>query len=282
MPALYAHFRFGEEVVKHLPPPYVEITEKYPEAFALGTQGPDVLCYYKPTQKNETNQRAPWLHDWIGEKFFLKHAKKLLQNAPDGKVEDLLNNNGAFAAYTIGVLCHFTLDATCHLYIDTTASDKLTHGKMESEFDKCILRMDGKPIRGYNTATPILDTNGTREAAAKTMDVDEETISYCIKMMRKINKIFSFKCELVHTVLHFLLKLLKMERQFGDMFLHKKDDPLCEETNRYLVENFHTAIPKGAALIPQYFENMRAWVENGRTENELFRYDFSGIITSEE
>ena len=101
-------------------------------------------------------------------------------------------------------------------------------------------------------------------------------------MMRKINKMFSFKCELVHTVLHFLLKLLKMERQFGDMFLHKKDDPLCEETNRYLVENFHTAIPKGAALIPQYFENMRAWVENGRTENELFRYDFSGIITSEE
>ena len=153
---------------------------------------------------------------------------------------------------------------------------------MESEFDKYIRRMDGKPSRGYNTATPLLDQNGTREATAKTLDVDEKTISLCINTMRKINKLFSYKCELVHCFIHLFLKIAGMERQFGDMFLHKKDDPLCVETNQYLIDNFHSAIPKAAALIPQYFENMRVWVENGRTENELFRYDFSGIITTEE
>ena len=52
MPAIYAHLRFGDEVAKTLPPIYTALIEKYPEAFALGTQGPDILFYHKPFKKN--------------------------------------------------------------------------------------------------------------------------------------------------------------------------------------------------------------------------------------
>ena len=53
MPALYAHLRFGEEVAKTLPTAYTSLIERFPEAFALGTQGPDILFYHKQMKKNQ-------------------------------------------------------------------------------------------------------------------------------------------------------------------------------------------------------------------------------------
>jgi len=282
MPALYAHLRFGEEVVKALPSPYTSLIERFPEAFALGTQGPDILFYHHPMKKNDIRKRGTFLHTFSGNKFFLLQGEKLLKNVSSDKAEDILNENEAFASYLCGFLCHFTLDVACHPYIDENSTEAVTHGKIESEFDKYLLRLDGKPIRGYNTATPILDQNGTKEASAKTLDVADESIAVSIKTMRKINGWFSKKCEAFHGIAHFFLKIAGMERKFGDMFLHKKDDPLCETPNKVLIEKWKDAIPQASALIQQYFDELKAWVVNQKTENELFRYNFSGIITTEE
>lgn len=280
MPALYAHLRFGEEVVEALPPVFGALIQKYPEAFALGTQGPDVLFYHHPMKKNDIRARGTYLHTLSGREFFRGQAEKLLASGGE-ETEAVLERNGAYAAYICGFLCHFTLDVICHPYIDEHSTEAVTHGKIESEFDKTILRLDGKPIRGYNTATPILDRNGTREAVAKALDVPEENISVTIRTMRKINRLFSYPCEAFHSLAHFVLKLAKMERKFGDMFLHKKDDPLCVEPNRVLVERRKSAVPKAAALIEEYFEGLKELAESGAFTNELFRYDFSGINKEE-
>ncbi len=279
MPAIYAHLRFGEEVAKTLPIPFADCIEKYPEPFALGTQGPDILFYHHPMKKNEIRKRGTFLHTLSGNAFFLEQAKKLEAGET---VAEVLKNNGAFAAYLCGFLCHFTLDVSCHPYIDGHSNEAVSHGKIESEFDKHILRLDGKPIRGYNTATPILDQNGTKEAVSKTLDVPAENIAVSIKTMRQINGWFSKKCEPFHWIAHVFLKIAGMERKFGDMFLHKKDDPLCEEPNRDLTEKFYAAIPKAAALIEEFFNNAQALIQNGELENELFRYNFSGILTTED
>ena len=73
-----------------------------------------------------------------------------------------------------------------------------------------------------------------------------------------------------------------MERAFGDMFLHKKDDPLFAPLCDTLKEQFVLGIPKASALIQEFFENLSAFVRDGQLENELFRYNFSGIIHTEE
>ena len=282
MPALYAHLRFGEEVAKLLPAPYKQLIQAYPEAFALGTQGPDVLFYHKPLKTNEIKARGTLLHTWSGEKFFLAQGAKLLANAPDGNAEDILTTNGALAAYTCGFLCHFTLDTSCHPYIDAHSTQAVTHGKIESEFDKHVLRLNNMPTRGYNVATPIADRNGVKEAVAKTVEADESAIALCIETMHKINGMFSKKCEFFHTVIHAILKIVNMDKKFGDMFLHKKDDPLCEETNAELMKRFNSAVLQAAMLIQQYFDNLPAFVESQTIQHELFRYDFSGILKTEE
>jgi hypothetical protein len=276
MPALYAHLRFGEEVAMTLPAAYTALIERFPEAFALGTQGPDILFYHRPMKANDIRARGTFLHTWSGERFFLAQGKKLKSG------EDVLTENGAFAAYLCGFLCHFTLDVLCHPYINAHSCEAVSHGKIESEFDKYVLRADSLPIRGYNTATPILDRNGTREAVAKALDVEETAIARSIKTMRKINGLFSKKCEAFHAFAHAFLKLAKMERKFGDMFLHKQDDPLCVEINQTLMEKFHSAIPQASALIQDYFHNIHAWVESQQSNQPLFRYNFSGIIQTEE
>lgn len=282
MPALHAHLRFGEEVAKTLPGPYTKAIERFPEAFALGTQGPDILFYHKPLKSNGIRKRGTFLHTFSGEEFFLAQGEKLLASAPEGDVEKVLGENGAYAAYICGFLCHFTLDTLCHPYIDANSTEAVSHGKIESEFDKAMLRKDNLPIRGYNVATPILDQNGVKEAVAKALDADEKVIARAIKTMRKINKMFSHKHECRHKFLHALLRLINMEKKFRDMFLHKEDDPLCVETNATLLGKWQDAIPQASALIQEYFENLRVWVDEKRTANNLFRYDFSGIIHTEE
>ena len=282
MPAVYAHIRFGEEVAKNLPMPHTNLIERFPEAFHLGTQGPDILFYYKPLKDNDIRTYGKLLHAHSGEEFFLTLGEKLLNEADTDNEAELLTKNGAFAAYTCGFLCHFTLDVLCHPHVNEKVSEALSHGKIESEFDKFLLRLDGKPIRGYNTATPILDKNGAKAAAAKALDVEENNIGAAIKTMRNINAWFSRKCELSHKFAHTVLKTIHMDKTFGDMFLHKTDDPLCIETNKTLLQKFKDAIPVAAALIPHYFQNLRAWVQNKRCENNLFRHNFSGILKTEE
>jgi pimeloyl-ACP methyl ester carboxylesterase len=87
-----------------------------------------------------------------------------------------------------------------------------------------------------DTATPISDANGTKEASAKAMGVPVENIERSIKTMRKINNMFSCKSELFHGIAHVFLKIAGMERKFGDMFLHKKDDPACADWNDILYQ----------------------------------------------
>ena len=264
MPAIYAHLRFGQEAAKRLEPPLSDVIGKYSEAFLLGTQGPDILFYYKPLKGNDIRRRGTAIHARAGGKVF-------------GELYTLWQEQGgkddALKAYLCGYLCHFTLDVLCHKYIDDNSSDAVSHGKIESEFDKFILRKDGKPIRGYNTAKVIRGENGCIEASALAMGVSEKEIARAIKTIRKINGMFSCKAELFHAIAHAFLKLAKMERKFGDMFLHKKDDPLCQEINEVLYEKWQTGIPIAAAIITEYFS------ENAtRVQNELFRYNFSGII----
>jgi hypothetical protein len=169
------------------------------------------------------------------------------------------------------------LDISCHPYIDEKAYGTFTHGKIESELDKYMLRLDGLPIRGYNTATPLSAENYTVQACADILEVKEEEIQRAIKTIKKINGWFSSKCEPFHALAHVVLKVAGMERKFGDMFLHKKDDPLCVETNQVLVELWKEGIPKAAKLIQDYFENLPSFAQSGALQNELFRCDFGGI-----
>lgn len=289
MPAIYAHDSFGLSVISTLPPSFLDLYEKFPEAFRLGFQGPDILFYHKPLKSNPIKKRGMSLHvETNGEAFFLKMGKRLVENTgkPYPTTEEIFTANGAFSAYMAGFLCHFSLDVATHPTIDAHSVNGLSHGKIESEFDKYTRRKDGVKLRGYNVAKDCAKKgNGCENAVAYALDVDEKSVKKSIKTIRFINKMFVCRAELFHKLAHGVLKLVGLNKgKFGDMFMHKKDDPRCEGLLEDLYEKLVQAVPATAKRIENYFNGLGKTVENGVMEEEIFRCNYSGVkyIVTEE
>ena len=109
MPAIYAHFVFGEKMKKVYSPQLKEKALHSPELFEIGLHGPDILFYYHPLGKNRVNQTGYRMHEQPGGEFFRSAAEKL-KSLPGDEQGDALS-------YLLGFLCHFTLDRSCHPYI---------------------------------------------------------------------------------------------------------------------------------------------------------------------
>jgi len=275
MPAIYAHYSFGERVLSTLPPILSENIRRFKEAFALGTQGPDILFYHHPIKKNPTRKKGSDLHFLSAESFFLRQAKRLLHENLIKVENGTLLPNSAEASYVAGFLCHFVLDVFAHPIVYALQATGISHGKIESEFDKFLLRKDQKPIRGYNAAQFVTKENGTDVACANVLDVSLEEAQLSIKTMRKINGWFSHKCEAFHGLAHVILTLGRMERKFGDMFLHKKDDPRCKECKPLLDDTLESAIPFASTLIKEYFNDLPKIAESG-VLNDFFQNNYTG------
>ena len=278
MPAIFTHVQFGKEVVTTLPPALSALVEKHPESFYLGTQGPDVLFYHRPLKsKNNSARKLGWsMHAEAAEPFFLNGAKLLLEDKANYNSDGTFLPQTAEAAYLLGFLCHFTLDWSCHPFIDEHSVNGLSHGKIESELDKRQYRKLGKPIRGFNAATLFFPTDESRKASAKILGVTEENTLTALKYMRFINGAFSHKCGFVHGFYHLILTLVGQNKKFGDMFIHKKDDPRFEPLWETLNEKFNEAVPRASGIITDFFENIQQHVEKNTLANDIFRYDYSG------
>ncbi|MBQ3221297.1 MAG: zinc dependent phospholipase C family protein [Clostridia bacterium] len=270
MPAIYAHLQFGEAVIKALPPAFFDMKEKYPDAFALGTQGPNLLSFHHPFQNSLVRSLSTRYHNASAEWFFLDAGKRMLKNAK----EDILRDNGAYAAYVCGYLTHFVLDAVCHPYINAEQDEQVTHNKIETEFEKNRLRKAGKPTRGYNPADEIAVREETLHACAEALGIPSEDIALCAKTLRRSAWWFSHKSGFIHAVAHTVLFFTGTERRFGDMFYSKKDDQLCARTNEVLDEKFDIAIEKAKALIENYFSTLPQTVAKGKLD-DFFRYNYS-------
>ncbi|MCD8119270.1 MAG: zinc dependent phospholipase C family protein [Lachnospiraceae bacterium] len=183
MPAIYAHFRLGEDVRKELDGEEAEAVEAYPELFRTGTHGPDILFYYRPLTHNAVSGLGHRMHAEAGSVFFeraaevLKGGRKSASSADklsSGRAADTLRNSmncsAAYSAtkmqecdrmtgeavyyketydlasfaYVCGFLCHFALDVCCHGYIgDYIGSHGVSHAKIESELDRELMVRDG-------------------------------------------------------------------------------------------------------------------------------------------
>ena len=279
MPAIFTHVQFGREVVATLPPMFSDLVAKHPQCFYLGTQGPDLLFYHKPLKsKNNPTRKKGWrLHEIPPEDFFLQGAKLLLEDKENFDNADNFIPQSKEAAYLLGFLCHFTLDYSVHPYIDQHSVGGLSHGKIESELDKHRLKKLGKPARGFNTATLFFPIEESKAASANILSVSEKDTKKALKTMRFINGLFSNKCGLVHGFCHAALSLVGMNKTFGDMFIHKKDNPRCAPLWDTLDALFNEAIARANEVITGFFGNIENSVQNNTLTNDIFRYNYSGL-----
>lgn len=274
MPAIYAHKRFGEMVFDNLDEPLKEAFAPYKECYLLGFEGPDILFYHKPFKSNATKKKGSTLHLISAETFFLSAAKKIsAQTVPDQK-------NTPLAAYVAGFICHFCLDNACHPRIYELEFTGVSHGLIESEFDKFIMKKEGVKVFGNNPARHIKNENGVAQAAAQTLDVQEKEIKRAIKTIRFINGAFVCKSKLIHKIIHAFLKLVKMEAHYGGMLMHHEDAPACTAIMPDLYADLKNAVKNTATLIEEYFQNLETTVQTG-VVNKFFDKNYTGGILNE-
>ncbi len=267
MPAIFTHVQFGNEVASLLPESLKVLTEKHPAAFYLGTQGPDILFYHKPAKKKLKNpyRKQGWdMHKQKAAPFFERAAKKLAENSADEQ-----------KAYILGFLCHYNLDRRCHPFIDEHTANGLSHGKIEAELDKYFLRKTGYSARGFNAATLFYPLGESSASSAAMLDVPEKNMRIAIRSMRKINKLFSHKNELVHGFCHAALSLVGMNKSFGEMFLYKKDDERSAPLLPALAALFDEAIPVAVEKITYFFDHLDE-IAKGGLQDEFYRLNYSG------
>lgn len=129
MPANYAHYRFGKQVLPNLPADVRQCIQRFRRMYDLGLFGPDFFFYYFPFLKTETRALGGVFHRQSGQEFFTGACKAA--------------GSEAARAYLYGLLGHYCLDSVCHPYINQLSQiEEAKHVPLESEFERLLLVMD--------------------------------------------------------------------------------------------------------------------------------------------
>lgn len=132
MPASYAHYRFGKQLLPKLPKHVRQTIQHFRRMYDLGLQGPDFFFYYNPFIRTATGQLGETFHQQSGQEFF-PHACKAASSE-------------AAEAYLYGLLAHYCLDSICHPFINQLVTiGEAEHVALESEFDRFLLVRDQEP-----------------------------------------------------------------------------------------------------------------------------------------
>lgn len=262
MPAIYAHDRFGIKVREALNKDLSEIASRYDSAYREGLQGPDIFFFYHPWMKNRVQQYGTHLHEADAAPFF-RHALSVIRK---------YGRDSSQYAYLLGFICHFTLDSECHPYItEQIEHSGVAHLEIEAEFEKYLLRKDGKDPVGFRSANLVYTDADTAEAIAPFFpSASQKIVQASLRGMCFVKKLFRAPCPLKQGVLNAIMKLAGVYHEMNGLMNQRRDNPLCEESNRELQTRFDAAILLAVSLQEQFDECLRT----GQKLPQRFRRNF--------
>lgn len=262
MPATYAHYRFGKDVLKALPGKYRRVLLKEEDLFNIGLHGPDLLFYYKPFSHHALHAEGGRMHRLTGKEFFAAAGKIYLERG--SRREDF--------AYLCGFLCHFALDRACHGYVNAlSARGEVSHEEIESEFDRILLEEDGlNPVR-TNLAAHIHASRRAAEVIAPYFPGASETeILEGIRSLAGFNLLLTLPGLIGYRLVDRVLRLLPSYDFIHGHMINLDPDPLCEESNVELRKRYEDAITDACFLIRRFLPALR-----GKKEwPAMLDYDF--------
>lgn len=142
MPANYAHYRFGNEMLSTLSADTRRSIQRFRSLYDMGLHGPDIFFFYNILMDNPVNALGKKFHRMRGQDFFSAVCRRIRLSPSEGA-----------QAYLYGLLTHYCLDSVCHPFVtDHSADGKIGHTELETEFDRYLLALDGHP------APEIVDT----------------------------------------------------------------------------------------------------------------------------
>lgn len=243
MPTTYAHFHFGRCAELLLPEAVANAVRENRQLYDIGLHGPDILFYYQPLKSNPVGRLGGAMHNRPARAFFYP-AQAVYASAE--------NQTGALA-YLAGFLCHYALDRACHGYIEKklTVSD-LTHGEIESEFDRYLLEKDGKDVFRTDVTAHIVPS--VENAAVITPFFAELTTG----QVRRTLRLMKICCGLLsgrgwrRPVVDIGLRLTGHYEKLHKMVMAERPLPGSEDSNLRLEKLLGRALEEYTVLIASY------------------------------
>lgn len=262
MPAFYAHDRFGQKVFDRLKGETKEIVEKYYKQFEIGLQGPDLFFFFRPYGKNKVVTYGNHLHEISAYPFFEHSAR----------IANLAGEDSASYAYLLGFICHFILDSECHPYVaEMIEKTGVQHLEIEEEFEKLLLRKDGKDPLAYKLHRLIPTDTDTAEAIVPFYPkVDARTVWESLIWMKLVKALFRAPHRGKRTLLTACMKAVGKYDYFKGLMHQPKDHPMCKESNEGLMMRFDEAIDLAVTMIESFDES----VKTGLPLNQRFDRTF--------
>ena len=178
MPAIYAHYRFGKQLLPHMPPDVRQCIQRFRRMYDMGLQGPDFFLYYNPFGKTAVGDLAHVFHSQSGQEFFTRVCAAV--------------DSEAAQAYLYGLLGHYCLDSVCHPYINRMdALGEVRHMLLEAEFDRFLLAKDKLlPPHTQDLSRYIRLTRGEcMTVAAFYPPATGGNVNLCVKNMALLHKL---------------------------------------------------------------------------------------------
>jgi len=256
MPAVAAHYSFGQEVLGLLPGSIKSFIEENKPAFDLGLQGPDLLFYYKVWKKNEVVDRGHELHRQTAGSFIRAALTSLEQNPGSPQAE----------AYLLGFACHFVLDSTFHGRISELAPEDSEHRLLEAELDRQLmdkyscgrhefLRTDRSDIAWLKLLYPGLSVKVLKKCAAGFL---------------RLTALLDSKNPLIKFMIGLAEKALHKEGSFSSMSLKEEPDGKYFGPAREILDGMSPAAVSGAEAVKSVYLSLR----EGTALTESFEKNF--------
>ena len=243
MPSTYAHRIFGDLVSRRLSAGTGEIAAKNRELFSIGLHGPDILFYHRPLRYSRINQLGRNMHKEKGRRFFTD-AREMIRESEDPD---------AALAYILGFICHFTLDSLCHPFVnDWERKSGVPHVEIEAEFDKMLMREEGKDPWTFDTAGHLCPGEENSRIIGELLGISPKDADIAVKDMKKYCHFFTTENTAVRGIVFFFLKVSGLSHGIRGMFLNKKDNPGCSESSETLREKLYSSVDTAVKLLENY------------------------------
>lgn len=250
MPAFYAHHRFGDTVIQALSNPQRDVAVSFRTQFDIGLQGPDLFFFYRPyISGGRVAKYGHHLHEISAMPFF-EHGLHIVEKAGLDSME---------YAYLLGFICHFALDSRCHGYINEMVKKiGVSHLEIEEEFEKYLLRKDGKNPISFPLADLVPQDMATAETAAAFYENITPVIAkQALSDLRAVKKLLTAPGKLKQGAVNTALRMTFHYRQLKGLMNQRKDNPRCIKTNAEIYVLFEEAVPFALELMDSFNESLQ-------------------------
>lgn len=259
MPAHYAHYRFGAQVIANLPPEAKRSVRLFRGLYDVGLHGPDIFFYHNIFFRDKMVALGSKYHKMTGEEFFTPICKRLR-----------LEPNEAALAYLYGLLTHYCLDSTIHPFVyDATGDGKIGHVELETEFDRFLLKNDGKPHPNIFDCSPhIRLTDGEcATVAAIYGSVSPGTVKASVKGMASSVRLLAMPNGNVRRMVE-----SAAGNRLGQHFMGRTPNKNCTHLNGDLMALYDQALEKFPAMVAAF----QAHMSHNAPLGQLFENTFNG------